>query len=327
MRCELLTYGSKTCAYQDSGELLSRTDTATGETTLFDYSTLGHLRRVTLPSGVAVDYVVDGLGRRVGKKVNGTRVKGFLYENALQPVAELDGTGAVVARFIYAERVNVPETMIRGGVTYRLLTDEIGSVRLVLDATAGTVAQRIDYDEFGRVVLDTSPGFTPFGFAGGLYDPDTGLVRFGARDYDPELGRWTAKDPLLFDGGDTNLYAYALGDPVNRTDPTGRQTTTWGELDWSQVLAGVGAVASAVAAAPVLPVAGLCILALTLDDDAADDDAEEFCLRLLEEYLENPKQPPWNKHQYGSKKDCGACFRQCKTEHGNWPNAKCPRPQ
>jgi hypothetical protein len=68
MRCELLTYGSKTCAYQDSGELLSRTDTATGETTLFDYSTLGHLRRVTLPSGVAVDYVVDGLGRCVGKR-------------------------------------------------------------------------------------------------------------------------------------------------------------------------------------------------------------------------------------------------------------------
>ncbi|HSN99430.1 MAG TPA: RHS repeat-associated core domain-containing protein, partial [Candidatus Nanopelagicales bacterium] len=125
-------------------------------------------------------------------------------------------------RFVYGERVNVPDAMIKGGATYRLVTDHLGSVRLVVDAATGVVAQRIDYDEFGRVVLDTSPGFQPFGFAGGLYDADTGLVRFGARDYDAEIGRWTAKDPLLFEGGDTNLYAYALGDPINRVDPDGR---------------------------------------------------------------------------------------------------------
>lgn len=57
--------------------------------------------------------------------------------------------------------------------------------------------------------------------SGGLYDADTGLVRFGARDYDPEVGRWTAKDPTGFAGGDTNLYAYAYGDPVNFVDPNG----------------------------------------------------------------------------------------------------------
>ncbi len=46
-------------------------------------------------------------------------------------------------------------------------------------------------------------------------------MRFGERDYDPETGRFTAKDPLRFDGGDTNLYGYALADPVNLTDSTG----------------------------------------------------------------------------------------------------------
>ena len=65
------------------------------------------------------------------------------------------------------------------------------------------------------MVVDTNPGFQPSGFAGGLYDPDTGLVRFGARDYDPDVGRWTAVDPILFAGGDTNLYGYVLNDPVN----------------------------------------------------------------------------------------------------------------
>jgi RHS repeat-associated protein len=57
------------------------------------------------------------------------------------------------------------------------------------------------HDAWGNVVQDTAPGFQPFGFAGGLWDADTGLVRFGARDYDSVTGRWTAKDPLIFDGG------------------------------------------------------------------------------------------------------------------------------
>ena len=42
-----------------------------------------------------------------------------------------------------------------------------------------------------------------------------------ARDYDPETGRWTSKDPILFNGGDTNLYGYVLNDPVNLVDPSG----------------------------------------------------------------------------------------------------------
>ena len=63
---------------------------------------------------------------------------------------------------------------------------------------------------------------------GGIYDPDTGLVRFGARDYDPEVGRWTSKDPILFASGQTNLYAYVNNDPVNRVDPTGLIIDTLG---------------------------------------------------------------------------------------------------
>ena len=75
------------------------------------------------------------------------------------------------------------------------------------------------------MIEDSAPEFTlPFGFAGGLYDADTGLIRFGYRDYDPEAGRWTARDPIGFEGGDSNLYGYVLGDPVNGVDPTGLST-------------------------------------------------------------------------------------------------------
>jgi hypothetical protein len=60
--------------------------------------------------------------------------------------------------------------MLRAGVPFRLIKDHLGSVRVVLNAQTGIAAQLIDYDEFGNVARDTTPGFQPFGFAGGLYD-------------------------------------------------------------------------------------------------------------------------------------------------------------
>jgi RHS repeat-associated protein len=74
---------------------------------------------------------------------------------------------------------------------------------------------------------ESAPGNTqqPFGFAGGLHDRETGLVRFGARDYDPWTGRWTLRDPIKFDGGQANLYAYVDNEPVNFIDPTGLSKT------------------------------------------------------------------------------------------------------
>ena len=120
------------------------------------------------------------------------------------------------------------------------------SVRLVVNSSTGAIAQRIDYDEFGRVLSDTSPGFQNFGFAGGLYDHETKLVRFGARDYDAETGRWTSKDPILFSGGDSNLYGYVLQDPVNLVDPSGLY---WFRQDWQEP-GQVGRVGSIVPPAP-----------------------------------------------------------------------------
>jgi RHS repeat-associated protein len=54
-----------------------------------------------------------------------------------------------------------------------------------------------------------------------LYDPDTRLTRFGARDYSAEMRQWGGRDPILFEGGDVNPYAYCGNDPVNCVDPSG----------------------------------------------------------------------------------------------------------
>jgi RHS repeat-associated protein len=217
----LLMYGTKSYTHTNAGELESVTDTNTNETTVYHYDALGNLRAAELPNTL-IEYLVDGEGRRIWKLVDGQRMQGLVYADALRPAAELDANGQVVARFIYGLGQNAPDAMIKGGTTYRIIKDHVGSPRLVVDASTGMIAQRIDYDEFGRVLADTNPGFQPFGFAGGIYDRHTKLVRFGARDYDAETGRWTAKDPIGFSGGDTNLYGYVLGDPVNFVDPTGK---------------------------------------------------------------------------------------------------------
>ncbi|MCB1765327.1 MAG: hypothetical protein KDJ22_04575 [Candidatus Competibacteraceae bacterium] len=216
----LLSYGSAGYTYTENGELTTKT--VGSAVTQYTYDVLGNLKVVTLPDGTAIEYVTDGQNRRIGKKVGGALVQGFIYQDQLKPIAELDGSGNVVSRFVYATRVNVPDYLVKGGVTYRLLTDHLGSPRLVVNTADGSIAQQMKYDEFGNVVEDTNPGFQPFGFAGGLYDADIGLVRFGARDYDAETGRWTAKDPILFGGEDSNLYGYVVNDPINIVDYEGK---------------------------------------------------------------------------------------------------------
>jgi RHS repeat-associated protein len=220
------TNGATSYAYTEAGDLRAKT-TAAG-TTAYDYDAVGNLRAVVLPNGKNITYLIDGQDRRVGKRVDGVLMQGWLYGDQLNPVAELDGQGNVVARFVYADQLNVPVYMTKGGATYRIVSDYLGSPRLVIDTATGAVAQRMDYDAFGNVVTDTNPGFQSFGFAGGLYDPDTGLVRFGARDYDPETGRWTAKDPIGFAGGESGLYSYVGVNPIGHVDPSGLGPVAFG---------------------------------------------------------------------------------------------------
>jgi RHS repeat-associated protein len=217
----LNSYGATTFTYGANGELSGRT--ASGETTSYATTRLGNLVSVDLPDSIQIAYVVDGNNRRVGRKVDGVLTQGWLYRDDLKPIAELDSSGNVVAKFVYATQANVPDYLVKGGVTYRNVTDHLGCVRLVLDADMGLWSSASTTTPFGRVLADSNPGFQPFGFAGGLCDPATGLVRFGARDYDSLLGRWTSKDPLGFDAQDANLYAYSYNSPLDYVDATGRK--------------------------------------------------------------------------------------------------------
>src|SRR5262245_38523460 len=146
------------------------------------------------------------MGRRVGKMKNGVLLKRWIYRNGLRPVAELDGAGTLAAQFVCGAKSLVPDYVRRGGQTYRVVSDHLGSPRYVVNAAnSADVPFSASYTSFGEVAglgLD----WAPFGFAGGIYDTDSGLIRFGARDFDPSVGRWVSKDPLRFGPFQANIY-------------------------------------------------------------------------------------------------------------------------
>ncbi len=218
----LLRHGSTTFTYNDFGQLTSKTEAA--EVTQYSYDELGNLRQVDLPDGRVITYLIDGQNRRVGRLVDGVATQYWIYKDAINPIAQMDAAGAIEQVYIYGTNDSVPDLILEAdGDVLTVITDQVGSVRRIVDATTGTVVASYSYSPFGVVETQSvASGFDqPFGFAGGLWDSESGLVRFGARDYDPERGRWTARDPILFDGGDTNLFAYVGSRPVDETDPGG----------------------------------------------------------------------------------------------------------
>lgn len=247
----LSTYGASTTwattgdikyTYGKNGEQKKR-EIKNGDVWDYAYDPLGNLTSVTQTSGGTVTtftYLVDGVGRRIARKKKvgtgaNTVTNRWIYRDKLAPVGELDATGRLVSLFIYGSRANVPDFVVKidpataAKTIYRLFSDQLGSPRLAVNINDRTDTKyRVDYSAFGvpDPKLNSSGVLTdlawiPFGFAGGLYDKETGLERFGARDYDPTIGRWVSKDPILFGGGQSNVYVYVGNDPVNRKDPTG----------------------------------------------------------------------------------------------------------
>ena len=92
----------------------------------------------------------------------------------------------------------------------------------VISGSGQTVADRYGYDSYGNTTYASVTVPNPFGYAGGYTDP-TGLILLGARYYDPSTARWTQVDPEA--NGTSTAYAYANGDPVGETDPSGLSGT------------------------------------------------------------------------------------------------------
>lgn len=81
-----------------------------------------------------------------------------------------------------------------GGTRYYYLVDGLGSVVGQVNTTA-TKVNSYSYDPYGKQLSATETIANPWRYASGYYDTATGLTKFGARYYNPDLGRFTQRDP------------------------------------------------------------------------------------------------------------------------------------
>jgi RHS repeat-associated protein len=210
----LTSVGGVTYGYTPDGALASRGDDT------FNYGFDGTLVGATV-GGATVAYVYDAEGRRIARTDSAGTTQ-YLYGSISSPwrVSAVRGADGVLTSLLYDEFGHLA-SLTRAGETYYVATDQVGSPRVVTD-DSGAVVKSVDYDAFGRVTSDSDPSFAlPLGFAGGLTDAVTGLVRFGLRDYDPASGRWTTRDPAGMSSGQADPYAYVDQDPASHVDPTG----------------------------------------------------------------------------------------------------------
>lgn len=199
-----------------------------GTTHTYTWDGEGSLLGVAGPTPGPITYDVDAKGRRVGKRVNGTLERQWMYDGQLRIVAEVVYTPLVRYRvYGYVPERHLPVLMLEkvsgAESQYRIYGDHLGSLRAVVRVSDGKAIQTMRHGPWGEVEDDSVASTfsrVPFGFAGGIYDEVTGLVRFGAREYDARTGRWLSKDEARFGGGE-NFFEYAGGDPVNVVDLTG----------------------------------------------------------------------------------------------------------
>lgn len=200
--------------YRDdpNGNLISK------EGFVYQYDGMDRLVKV-LHEGEVIEYTYDAFNRRMSKRKGGTEVK-YLYtgqddigavEN--DKITELRllgiGKGAEIGAAVMLEIDNIP---------YVPIHDKMGNIASLLDMNGNTLVTH-HYSAFGETVDDplSWPIVCPWRFSSKRHDPETGLVYFGRRYYDPADGRWITTDPSGYDAG-PNLYAYVKNSPTINCD-------------------------------------------------------------------------------------------------------------
>ena len=178
-------------------------------------------------------YKYDYLGRRIAKYTGSTLNKKFVYQG-WNLIAELSSSGSVQRTFTWGLDVSTTLHGAGGVGGLLLIDDELTSKRYypIYDGSRnitglydqnGALVASYEYDAFGRIILQSSGDYSddnPFRFSTKYTDDETGLVYYGHRYYEPNLGRFINRDPIEEDGG-LNLYGFVGNDPVNFYDYLG----------------------------------------------------------------------------------------------------------
>ncbi len=211
--------GLITYEYDSDGNLTSKTEGS--DTWIYTYNNREQLVSVLEPDGTLTEYEYDAFGNRVATIRDGERteylVDPFGFGNV---IGEYDGSGNLIARYTHGLGL-VSQTDVNG-LSYFYDTNLIGSTAGI-SGTTGEYLNRYSYLPFGGNLSETETIANPFEFVGqfGVMEEENGLHFMRARYYDSLTGRFISEDPVGLQGGDTNLYGYALNSPTVYTDPSG----------------------------------------------------------------------------------------------------------
>jgi RHS repeat-associated protein len=224
-------------SYDNNGNV-----TNVGTTTAYTYDYQNRLTQSAIWNGTGTTtttYAYGPFGERVSQTSSSTT---FLYPNKFYSIASSTGTGAKYATttdYIYSGSnlfATIDQKFVSGTasgtpVTRYNHTDNLGSTNVTSDSSMN-VAQWFDYAPYGSVIATTNTGATKAGRQYiGQYTDDSGLSYLNARYFNSGQGQFTTEDPVfwgnpktqnLTDPHSLNTYSYSEGNPIVKSDPTGR---------------------------------------------------------------------------------------------------------
>jgi RHS repeat-associated protein len=219
------------------------------------YNGLDQATSITAPGGSALTPMTYGGSDQTERRRAGAT---NFTDSALGLQVAAPTSGGTGTFYTRDQSGNLISQRTPSGTHYYVL-DALGSVVALTDS-AGAVVGRYAYEPYGKPT-HSGTVTSNFQFASGFYDSQTKLVKFGARYYDPALGRWTQRDPLtgsLMDPKSLNRYAYAGCDPVNNVDPSG----TLSDCAWGALILAVGGLAITAILTPLLGSVALGLTAM-----------------------------------------------------------------
>jgi RHS repeat-associated protein len=230
----------RTSVYDAAGWLCHTTDLA-GHVTRYAYDIAGRCTRCEDPRGTIVyhynagncldrvtrndltvaEYGYDAAGQLTWRRdCDGMTV--YHYDPLGRLLAETDGAGRARVTYIrvnWTDIARVAGPLERGAAFYTHV-DHLGSLRALTDE-AGQPVWVGSYAPFGTPRAEMPPGGHQF--MGHWHDAATGLYNFGARWYDPEMGRFLTPDPYTCGPDDLRLWQWDQQSPMNAA----RQLERW----------------------------------------------------------------------------------------------------